>query len=83
MACGVPVVASDIEVLREVAGDAAIFVPPRDAAGFARAIERAIDDDATRETLREAGPRRAALFTWEEAAERTAAILAEASANAG
>ena len=82
MACGVPVVASDIESLREVAGDAAIFVPPGDAAAFAREIERALEDDAARDMLREAGPRRAALFTWEDAAERTARVLAEAAAAA-
>jgi glycosyltransferase involved in cell wall biosynthesis len=82
MACGVPVVASDIESLREVGGDAAIFVPPGDAAAFAREIERALEDDAARDTLREAGPRRAALFTWEDAAERTATVLAEAAAAA-
>lgn len=80
MACGVPVVAADIEVLREIGGDAVIFVPPRDAAGFAVEIERALENEATRLALREAGPKRAALFTWEAAAERTATVLAEAAA---
>jgi glycosyltransferase involved in cell wall biosynthesis len=79
MACGIPVVASDIEALREVGGDAVRFVPPRDVAGFALEIERALEDDATRVALREAGPLRAALFTWEDAAERTATVLAEAA----
>lgn len=82
MACGTPVVASDIEALREVGGDAAIFVPPGDVATFAREIERVLDDDATREALCEAGPQRAARFTWENAAERTAEVLAEAAATA-
>lgn len=80
MACGIPVVASDIEALREVGGAAVTFVPPRDAAAFALEIERALEDDATRRMLREAGPRRAALFTWTDAAERTATVLAEAAA---
>lgn len=79
MACGIPVVASNIEALREVGGDAAIFVPPGDVLAFARGIERALDDETTRELLREAGPRRAARFTWEDAAEKTAAVLAEAA----
>lgn len=82
MACGVPVVASDIEALREVGGDAAIFAPPRDGAAFAREIERALEDDATRDALRAAGPRRAALFTWEDAARTTAEVLARAAADA-
>jgi glycosyltransferase involved in cell wall biosynthesis len=77
MACGTPVVASDIESLREVAGNAAILWPPQNASAFASEIERALEDEATRETLAEAGPRRAALFTWEDAAEATAAVLRE------
>lgn len=83
MACGIPVVASDIEPLREVAGDAALYAAPRDSAGFARAIERFLEDDEARESFREAGLRRAALFTWKEAAERTAAMLSRAAFGAG
>jgi len=83
MACGTPVVASDIEALREVAGDAALYAAPRDAAEFDRAIERALEDEPTRDRLRRAGPPRAALFTWEAAAERTAAALARAANGAG
>jgi glycosyltransferase involved in cell wall biosynthesis len=79
MACATPVVASDIEALREVAGDAALLVPPRDVTAFAAAIERALEDEGTRENLREAGPRRAALFTWEEAGRRTADVLSAAA----
>lgn len=79
MACGTPVVASDIPALREVAGDAALFAAPRDAAGFAREIERLLEDDRAREALKVAGVRRAALFTWKEAADRTAAALSEAA----
>ena len=79
LACGAPVVVSDIEALREVAGEAALYSAPRDAAGFARAIEQLLEDEETRTSLREAGIERAALFTWREAAERTAAALADAA----
>ena len=82
MACGTPVVASDIDALREVAGDAALFVPPRDAAALEHAITRALEDVETRDRLHRAGPPRAALFTWEAAAERTAAALARAAGGA-
>jgi glycosyltransferase involved in cell wall biosynthesis len=83
MACGTPVVASDIEVLREVAGDAALYAPPQDVAALERAIERALEDGATRDRLRAAGPPRAALFTWHAAAERTAAALSRAASGTG
>ncbi len=79
MACGTPVVAADVEALREVAGDAALYAPPRDVALLDQAIEQALEDGEIRERLRAAGPPRAALFTWEAAAERTAAALARAA----
>jgi glycosyltransferase involved in cell wall biosynthesis len=81
LACGTPVVASDIEASREVAGDAALYAPPRDVAAFDRAIEQALEDEPTRERLRAAGPARARLFSWERAAERTAEALARAGEN--
>ena len=82
MACGTPVVASTADALLEVGGDAALYVPPRDVEALSRAIERALEDGPLRETLAAAGPRRAALFRWDAAAETTAAALAEAAGDA-
>jgi glycosyltransferase involved in cell wall biosynthesis len=79
MACGTPVVASTAEALREVAGGAALFAEPWDSAGFARQIERVLEDAVTRERLAAAGPDRAANFSWQTAARETAAVLAEAA----
>ena len=78
MACGAPVVTSTAEALAEVAGDAALFADPRDAAGFARHIERLLDDPALAARLSAAGVARAATFSWEAAAEKTAGVLEEA-----
>jgi glycosyltransferase involved in cell wall biosynthesis len=78
MACGVPVVASTAEALREVAGEAALFADPGDAAAFAGAIERAAEDAATRARLCAAGLAQAAKFSWEACARGTVAVLAEA-----
>jgi glycosyltransferase involved in cell wall biosynthesis len=82
MACGAPVVTSTAEALAEVAGDAALFADPRDAAGFARHIERLLDDPALAARLSAAGVARAATFSWEAAAERTAGVLEEAAGEA-
>jgi glycosyltransferase involved in cell wall biosynthesis len=64
MACGTPVVAARAGALPETCGDAAVYADPRDPGDIADAIERAMDDPA----LRQAGPRRAAAFTWERTA---------------
>ncbi|MGP9813508.1 glycosyltransferase family 4 protein [Rhodopseudomonas sp. NSM] len=56
---GVPVVANDLPVLREVLADqgepAALFVDASDAAAMSNAIARVLDDDALRARLRRAG----------------------------
>ncbi len=65
MACGIPVVAASDPALREVAGDAAIFVAVHE---LAEGIRQALTE---RERLVAAGLERARLFTWEETARRT------------
>ena len=72
MACGVPVVAVDEPALREVAGDAAVFVGEDDlVAGVARALEE-------RERLVAAGLDRVEAFSWHATAERTLAAYRDA-----
>jgi glycosyltransferase involved in cell wall biosynthesis len=63
----VPAAASDIPVLREVGGDAAVYFDPRDPQDAARAIREALYN----ERLSAAGPPRAADFSWENAARKT------------
>jgi alpha-1,3-rhamnosyl/mannosyltransferase len=71
LACGTPVLASDIPALRETAGDAASFVDPRSTGALAFEIERLLSDDGAVERTRAAGPARARAFSWDRAAERT------------
>lgn len=73
-ACGTPVVASDIPVFRETLGDAAILVDPADEAAWADALSRLASEPAHAAGHRLLGPRRAAAFTWEAAAQQTLAI---------
>jgi glycosyltransferase involved in cell wall biosynthesis len=75
---GAPVLASDLPVLREVLGDAALFVPPGDPAAWAAAIRRvAGDPELARHLadLAEAGRARAAAFDWRRTADETADAL--------
>lgn len=72
MAAGVPVVASDIPALREVAGEAAVLAPPGDAAKWAEALEYVLSlAGEERAALVEGGRKRAAAFSWQATAERT------------
>jgi glycosyltransferase involved in cell wall biosynthesis len=79
MSCGAPVVASRIAAHAEVLGEeAALLVPPEDAAGFARALSTLIGDEDLRRRLSEAGRRRAAQFTWARAARETLEVYGRA-----
>jgi glycosyltransferase involved in cell wall biosynthesis len=71
MASGTPVVAVSDPALREVAGDAAIFVEESD---LADGIRRAL---AERDRLVAAGIERARAFTWRASAEKTLAVYQE------
>lgn len=73
LACGVPVVAADIPVCREVLGDQARFVDPQDVEGWVDTL--AGDDDASTPTLRRA---QAARYTWDECARLTVAAYRQA-----
>jgi glycosyltransferase involved in cell wall biosynthesis len=70
LAAGVPVVASDIAVFREVLGECALFALPGDAAAFADALVRVITDAPGTRELIERGRMRARSFTWRSVAQR-------------
>ncbi|HYO15094.1 MAG TPA: glycosyltransferase family 1 protein [Thermoanaerobaculia bacterium] len=68
---GAPLVLSDIPVLHEVAGDAALYAPPDRSEAWAEKIAALLTDQALREDLRQRGAERARLFDWRLAAEET------------
>ena len=77
MAQSTAVLCSDIPVLREVAGDAARFVPARDPDAWSDALVSVLRDDALRLALAGLGRVRAAEFTWERCASLTRAVYRE------
>jgi glycosyltransferase involved in cell wall biosynthesis len=77
MACGAPVACSNVTSLPEMGGDAVVYFDPMDVEGMAGAISRVMSDDALRESLSEAGIRRAATFSWRRAAEETLVVFNE------
>jgi glycosyltransferase involved in cell wall biosynthesis len=68
MTLGVPAVASDLPVLREIAGESAWFVAANDAAAWARAIVSLLGDAPHRAELATQGRDRAGRFTYAVAA---------------
>ncbi len=77
MAAGAPVVASDIPAVREVAGEAAVLVPPGDAGAWAEAIEALLADGPRRAGMAEQGRRRAELYSWASTAAATIEVYRE------
>jgi glycosyltransferase involved in cell wall biosynthesis len=73
MARALPVACSDIPVLRELAGQDALFFDPRSEQAIARAVGRLLGDGPLAAHLRDAGPARAARFSWRRTAELTLA----------
>lgn len=71
MACGAPVITSNTSSLPELAGDAALLVKPDCVEEIAAAMRRLMEDAALRQSLREKGAARAALFSWERTARMT------------
>ena len=71
MAAGCPVITSNVSSLPEVTGSAALLIDPRSEAELARAITRIAESHGLRQMLRAEGIRRARMFTWQAAAERS------------
>lgn len=74
MACGVPVVTSNVSSLPEVAGDAAITVDPYDLDAIVAALKSLLDDYSLCEGYVQKGFERAKQFTWDKSAEHLRSI---------
>lgn len=71
MACRTPVVVSDIEALRELCADAALYAPPKDPSAFAEQMLRLLSDRKEKDRLAKAARERADLYSWEKTTELT------------
>jgi len=68
MASGLPTVAADIPVFREVAGDAVLYCDPHNASDLAEAMEEALFKPGVAKTLTKRGAERVKHFSWERSA---------------
>lgn len=77
MACGCPVVTSNLSSMPEVAGGAGLLVDPLSVDDIRQAIQQLIADGDLKQNLTAAGLRRAADFSWARSASATLAFLRE------
>ncbi len=77
MACGTPVITSNISSLPEVAGDGAILVNPYDVSSIAQGIHEVLTDSTKRMTMLKKGLENAKRFSWRKAAEEILQIFDE------
>jgi len=73
--CGVPVIASDISALPEIAGESALLVDPLSSEAIADAMTLIAQDENRRDALGAAGKERARSFDWNLAATEIATII--------
>ncbi len=79
MACGTPVITSNVSSLPEVVGDAALLVDPYNVQEIANAIQRLLTDERLKEELIIKGFERVKKFSWEKAARETLNIYKTAT----
>ena len=77
MACGTPVISSSAPAMTEVLEQGVIFVPLRDPESIARAARRLLDGPAERAEYSAQALAQAGKYSWERAAEETAAVYGE------
>lgn len=81
MAAGLPVVASDIAVHREICGDAGVYFPVLDAHALAARLAELIRNPSRRQELVALGSRRVEQFLWEDHVERLLCLWREMAAS--
>jgi glycosyltransferase involved in cell wall biosynthesis len=77
MACGTPVVASDVAALVEAVGDAAELVTPDNLFDVARGLRSVLLDPARQRELSETGRARAQRFSWDDTARSVLDVYRE------
>ncbi len=75
MACGLPTIVSNLDVLKEIAADSVLYFNQDDKHSIAAAMAKIINDKALREELREKGLRQTKNFSWRKCAEETLKVI--------
>jgi glycosyltransferase involved in cell wall biosynthesis len=77
MACGCPVIASNVSSLPEVVGEAGLLVDPYNVEALARAIRTVLDDDELKREMSRKSIAQAQKFSWTKAGAELLAVCQE------
>jgi len=77
MACGCPVITSNVSSLPEVVGNSGLFVDPKNPHQIASAMIRVVKDAELCENLKNQGILRARKFSWESSAQKLLEIFSQ------
>jgi len=83
MACGCPVITSNVSSLPEVAGEAALLIDPHRIETIAAAMDSLLTNPILSQTLIQKGREQARKFTWEDTARKTLEVFAKVAAARG
>jgi glycosyltransferase involved in cell wall biosynthesis len=75
IACGTPIITSNLNGLKEIAGEAALFVDPTNPPEIAAAMGEVLTDTEVRRSLASKALARSSLFSWEKCAQEMLDIL--------
>ena len=81
MACGVPVVTSNVSSMPEVGGDAAIYFDPYNEEDMAEKIGKVLHDETLRKTMIAKGLEKVKEYSWEKCAAETLQVYREVIIN--
>ena len=75
MACGSPILASNVEPMPEICQDAAIYFNPFNPRDIGEKIQTVLLNNILLQELRQRSLKRANCFSWEETAKETLCVI--------
>jgi len=75
MACGIPIIASNVSSLPEIMGEGGLLVDPKNSNAIARAIEKVLSDRHLGKELISRGLEKAKHYSWKTCARKTLEVL--------
>lgn len=81
MACGIPVAASSLPVIKEIAGESVHYFDPQNVDDMAEKIQELIDNQALREKLTKRGLEKVIEYSWSKCARQTVDFLLDIDRN--